>query len=161
MRLNQSVPSNEVKHKGYLSLQPGTARVLSVVALGCLHLGSVLSFALPKGLSWATLITSGLSLVGMLVAVIMFLCSYSFIANAPEGWIDERELTERNAAYLRALQYVVVMILVGLLVLEVASRFLSHQFTAEEFTKYLNVLFFSSMIMPACLLAWRDQPVVD
>ncbi len=161
MSLNQSVSGDGVRRRSYILLRPGAAKVLSVVALGCLHLWLVLSFVLSKEFSWGNLIASCVSLVGMLAAVIMFLCTYSYVANAPDRWIDERELTQRNAAYFRALQYVIVMILFGLLSLQVASRVLSHPFTSEDFTTYLTVLFFSSLIMPACILAWRDQPVLD
>ena len=84
MSLNQSVSGDGVRRRSYILLRPGAAKVLSVVALGCLHLWLVLSFVLSKEFSWGNLIASCVSLVGMLAAVIMFLCTYSYVANAPD-----------------------------------------------------------------------------
>ena len=147
------------KSMGYIRLRQSLIKRLSWVALGSLHLWLVLMLVLPTELGWGGLLASTLSLVGMVAAVMIFLCTYSFMANAPERWIDERELAQRNAAYFRSYQYVVLMILTGLLYVEATVVFSKESLASTQISCYLTVLFFSSLIMPACILAWRDEPV--
>jgi len=99
------------------------------------------------------------ALVGMVGSIVMFLCTYSFVANAPDRYLDEREIQDRNAAYMKAYTYAVSMLLVGYIASDVVGKVYSgFEVTPRVVTNYLNLAFFTCLIMPASILAWRDRP---
>ena len=151
--------SSRVKIPGrlYWSLQPSRARILSVVSLGGLHAWLVLKWVLPLEQNWAGLVVSGLALVSFVSTIAMFLTTYSFVAHAPNSDIDERELAQRNEAYLRTHQYLFTMLILGAIALEVAARWSGFQAGVSQYQAFLTVLGFSSLILPGCILAWIDR----
>ena len=146
----------------YILLTPNGAKALSVVAIGSLYAWFVLKLFLNGEQPALQLIVGALGLIGVLSSVVMFLCTYSFIANAPDKYLDEREIQDRNAAYMRAYIYAVSMLLVGYIASDVIGKVYSgFEVTPEVLTNYLNLAVFTSLIMPATILAWRDRSPVD
>jgi len=142
----------------YILLSPRGAKFLSAVALGTLYLWFLLKLFLISEHPALQLAVGFAALIGFSTSILVFLCSYSFVANAPVRDLDEREVQERNAAYLHAYAYAVAVILIGLIGSDLIGRVygdfkLTHSVVAD----FLNVAFFSCLIMPATILAWRDQ----
>ena len=97
----------------FLKVRPATARRMSALALASLHAWFLLKFFLVEPRPGLQMAVSLCGLVGMLSAVFVFITRYTFQANAGQGDIDERELMQRNEAYFRTHQYMIVMVLVG------------------------------------------------
>jgi hypothetical protein len=87
----------------------------------------------------------------------MFLCTYNFVANAPASQLDERELADRNAAYFKAYQYAVILLLVGYLGTDFLARLFDFQVTPSVTQNFFLLGFMTVLITPATILAWRDE----
>ena len=92
---------------------------------------------------------------GTLLSVLLFVSSYSFVANAPEDQIDERELALRNRAYFKTVQYVVVCLMLGLFGTEIAEHRGIH-LGPNVFQNFLLCLMITTLIVPSWLLARWD-----
>lgn len=80
------------------------------------------------------------------------------MANAPKKDLDERELQDRNSAYMSAYLYAVTILLIGYIGTDLIGKVYSDfQVTPEVVRNLLNVAFFTCLIMPATILAWRDH----
>ena len=146
----------------YILLTPNGAKALSVVAIGSLYAWFVLKLFLTAEPRVLQLTVGALGMIGALSSVVMFLCTYSFVANAPDKYLDEREIQDRNAAYMRAYIYAVSMLLVGYIASDVVGKVYSgFEVTPEVLTNYLNLALFTCLIMPATILASRDRSPVD
>ena len=142
----------------YILLSPRAAKALSAVALGALYLWFILKLLLTGEQPALQLVVSFAALVGFSSSIVVFLCSYSFVANAPVEDLDEREVQERNAAYLHAYGYAVMMLLIGLIGSDLIGKvFGNFNLSPAVIANFLNLAFFSCLIMPATILAWRDQ----
>lgn len=147
----------------YLFLSNTAARFVSALALGGLHAWFFLKFLLVDPWPALQVVVGLCGLVGMVSASIIFLCRYSYQANAAEKDIDERELLQRNAAYFRTHQYMVVAVLIGCLVMEFWERATGLALGTGQMGNFLTLLFFTGLILPASILAWQDRrnPVGD
>jgi hypothetical protein len=141
----------------YFNFKPFTSRVLSVIALLSLHGWFLLKFLLVEHNPAIEVWVGALALLGMVCAVLVFLSSYNFQAHAPKTQIDERELLQRNEAYFRTHQYMIGAVLVGLLIMNFWERITGYNISAGQLNNFLNVIFFSGMVMPATVLAWQDH----
>ena len=140
----------------YVLLSPRGAKFLSAVALGTLYLWFLLKLFLISEQPALKLAVGFAALIGFSTSILVFLCSYSFVANAPVRDLDEREFQERNAAYLHA--YAVAVILIGLIGSDLIGRvYGDFKLTHSVVANFLTVAFFSCLIMPATILAWCDQ----
>jgi amino acid permease len=145
-------------HFKYILLSPFAAKLLSATAVGNLYLWFALKFFLTDESTTLSVIVGLVGLSGIIFSIVVFLCTYSFVANAPKQYLDERELQERNAAYMSAYVYTVTLLLIGYLGTDLIGKVYSgFQVTPEVVRNYLNVAFFTSLIMPATILAWRDR----
>jgi hypothetical protein len=80
------------------------------------------------------------------------------VANAPKKDLDERELQDRNSAYMSAYLYAVTILLIGYIGTDLIGKVYSgFQVTPEVVRIFLYVAFFTCLIMPATILAWRDH----
>jgi hypothetical protein len=80
------------------------------------------------------------------------------VANAPKKDLDERELQDRNSAYMSAYLYAVTILLIGYIGTDLIGKVYSDfQVTPEVVRNLLNVAVFTCLIMPATILAWRDH----
>ena len=151
---------SEVRHprQSYLQFKPLTVRGLSAVALLSLHGWFLLKFLLVQPSPTLQVFVGFLGLLGMLTAIVVFLSRYNFQANAAKKDLDERELMQRNAAYFRTHQYMIVAVLAGLLVMHVWERAAGLSISVGQMSNFLTLLFFSGLIMPATVLAWQDTP---
>lgn len=149
-------PNPRAKYS-FLSVRPATARVLTALALACLHGWFLLKFLLVEPNPILIQAVGLTGLVGMLAAVFVFLTRYTFQATANRRELDERELSQRNEAYYRTYQYVIVMVLLGLVVMEFWERSTGLEISIGQLRNFFTVLFFSVLIMPATVLAWQDR----
>jgi len=101
------------------------------------------------------LVVLGICLLGgTILSIPVFVSPYSFVANAPEDQIDERELALRNRAYLKTVQYVVTCLLLGLFGSEIAEH-RGIVLGSTVFQNFLLCLMISTLIVPArCLARW-------
>ncbi len=144
----------------YILLTPNGAKALSAVAIGSMYAWFVLKLFLTDEQPALQLAVGALGLIGMIGTIVMFLCTYSFVANSPDDYLDEREIQDRNAAHMRAYAYAVTMLLVGYIVSDVVGKVqLGFTITSGVVTNYLNLALFTSLVMPATVLAWRDREV--
>jgi hypothetical protein len=142
----------------YILLTPRGAKALSVVAIGGLYAWFLLKLLLIGDQPAMQLAVGLLGLIGVVSSIVMFLCTYSFVANAPDKYLDECEIQDRNAAYMRAYIYAVSMLLVGYIASDIVGKVYSgFEVTQDVVTNYLNLALFTCLIMPATVLAWRDK----
>ena len=142
----------------YILLTPLSAKVLSVVAIGAIYLWFVLKFFLSGDQPALQLAVGALGLVGFCGSIVMFLCTYGFLANSPDEYLDEREIQDRNAAYVKAYIYATVMLLVGYIASDVVGKLYSgFEVTPPVVTNFLTLALFTCLIMPATVLAWQDK----
>ena len=149
--------SSAVRFK-YILLSPIAAKILSAVAVGSLYLWFILKFFLNEETTTLSLVVGLVGLIGIVCSIVVFLCTYGFVANAPKKDLDERELQDRNAAYMSAYFYAVTILLTGYVGTDLIDKVYSgFQVTPEVVRNFLNVAFFTCLIMPATILAWRDK----
>ena len=150
-------PSSADRSK-YLLLSPRAAKMLSALSIGSLYLWFVLKIFLTGDPTPLSMVVGLVGLVGVVSAIVMFLCTYSFVANAPNEVLDERELQDRNAAYMSAYVYAVSLLLIGYIGADVVGKIYSgFEVTPEVVKNFLNVALFTCLITPATILAWRDR----
>lgn len=145
----------------WLNVRPAVVRVVSALALVSLHVWFLLKLLLvePSGLLETAV---GLcSLVGLLSTVFVFFTRYTVQAHAGRRELDERELIQRNEAYYRTYQYLLAMVLFGLVVREFWERVTGLSLSPDQWYNFLTVMFFSGMILPATVLAWQDRSESD
>jgi hypothetical protein len=143
----------------YILLTPLSAKVLSVVAIGAVYLWFLLKFFLSGDQPALQLAVGVLGLVGFCGSIVLFLCTYGFLANSPDEFLDEREIQNRNAAYVKAYIYATVMLLVGSMASGdiVGWVFSGFEVTLHVVTNFLTLALFTCLIMPATVLAWQDK----
>lgn len=145
----------------YIRFKPATARALSAIALSSLYGWFLFKFFVDETKPDLQMFVGFLALVGVVTAVLVFLSANSYVANAPEEQIDERELAQRNAAYFRAYQYMVTAVLVGWLAMTFWERNTGLTINVHQFSNFLTVLFFTGLVMPASVLAFQDRSEAD
>jgi hypothetical protein len=144
----------------YINLSPRTVRGLFVAMLVGLWGSLLLKFGMETERP-ALLIGFGvLLLVGIGAGGLLFLSSLSFIAHAPEGHIDERELAERNRAYFDTVRLIGLVILVAGLVTSFGER-VGLRVTLPIMENFLMRLFLTTIVAPAGFLAWRQKSVEE
>lgn len=147
-----------VDRSKYLLLSPGGAKVLSAVAIGGMYLWFALKFFLSGDQPELRLVVGLSGLVGVIGSIVVFFCTYGFVANAPDKYLDEREVQDRNAAYLQAYIYAVAMLLIGCIGSDLIGKtYSTFEVTPAVIANFLTVAFFTCLIMPATILAWRDR----
>lgn len=100
------------------------------------------------------ILLSACLLVGTILSILVFVSQHSFVANAPENQIDERELTLRNRAYFKTVQYVMIWLIAGLFGIEIAEH-RGISLMPNVFSNFLLCLFITTLIVPAwCLARW-------
>jgi hypothetical protein len=146
----------------YIFLTPRSAKVISLIAIGCLYGWFALKFLLINDRPALQITVGVMGLLGVISSILMFLCTYSFMANAPDECLDEREIQERNAAYLQSYVYAVSMLLVGYIASDIVGRvYAGFTVTPEVVSNFLTLALFTCLIMPTTVLAWRDCEADD
>lgn len=149
------LPANYFRFSAPTTLKLST---LAIVGLWCWFFGKFFLRENRPGL----LVALGLCLLGgTILSILVFVSPYSFVANAPEDQIDERELALRNRAYLSTVQYVVVCLLVGLFGSEIAEH-RGVVLVPTVFQNFLLCLMITTLIVPAwCLARWDVDAAVE
>lgn len=139
-----------------IALSPAKVRVLSVVSLGGLAGWFVSKLVLPLADPSIQLFVGVLALVSFISSIVVALSGHAYLANAPDKLLDERELSQRNAAYFRAYQISAVAVLIGLIGIHRIAIWTDNTATYSVYENYLTVLFFAHLVLPASILAWRE-----
>lgn len=134
----------------YLDLSSLQSRILSVVALCGMYGWFLYGILMPPGDPY--FVSIFLNLLGFGSALVLVLSAYGFVAMSHQQHIDERELQQRNAACFHAYIYVLALVSVGCILGKDIARV-----PPETFANFMWVALASSFIMPATLLAWRDD----
>ena len=144
------------KHVLRIELSPAKVRLLSVVSLGGLSGWFFCKLALPLSEPGTQFFIGVLALVSFISSIVVALSGHAFMANAPDKQLDERELAQRNAAYVRAYQISAIAVLAGLIGIDRLAAWAQNAATAAVYVNYLTVLFFAHLVLPAAVLAWRE-----
>lgn len=142
----------------YANLSLRTVRGLFIAMLVGLWGSLLLKFGLVPDRPILMISFGALLLIGIGAGGLLFLSSLSFIAHAPEGQIDERELAERNRAYFDTVRFIGVVLLVAGLVTSFGER-VGLSVTIPMMENFLMRLFLTTIVAPAGFLAWRQKSV--
>ena len=148
------LPANYFRFSAPTTLKLST---LAIVGLWCWFLGK---FFLREDRPGLLVVLSLCLLGGTILSILVFVSTYSFVANAPEDQIDERELALRNRAYSRTVQYVVFCLIVGLFGTEIAEH-RGFTLVPTVFQNFLLCLMITTLIVPSWLLARWDVDASD
>ncbi len=140
----------------YMNLSPRTVRALFVAMLVGLWGSLLMKFGMAVEHPVLLISFGVLMLIGIGAAGGLFLSSLSFIAHAPEGQIDERELAERNRAYFDTVRLIGLVILLAGLVTSFGER-VGLRVTLPIMENFLMRLFLTTIVAPAGFLAWRQK----
>jgi hypothetical protein len=138
-------------------LGPLAARALGSFAVVAMHAWFIIKLTLPSQSGMPELAAGVLALSGLIASAAFFVCTYGVLANAPDDMLDEWQVLERNRAYFDAFRYLVAMLLVGGIGSELCARVLDFELTVGVMQNYLLLMFATAMVLPAGLLAWRDN----
>jgi hypothetical protein len=141
----------------YILLKPRSAKALSAVSIAAMWLWFLLKLHLTDEQTGVQALVGLCALIGLIGCIVMFLCTYNFVANAPASQLDERELADPNAAYFKAYQYAVILLLVGYLGTDFLARLFDFQVTPSVTQNFFLLGFMTVLITPATILAWRDE----
>ena len=97
-----------------------------------------------------------MALASFISSIVVALSGHAYFANAPDNQLDERELSQRNAAYFRAYQISAVAVLVGLIGIHRIAIWTDNIASPALYENYLTVIFFAHLVLPASILAWRE-----
>lgn len=139
-----------------IALSPAKVRVLSVVSLGGLVGWFVSKLVLPLSDPSIQFFVGVLALLSFISSIVVALSGHAYLANAPDKLLDERELSQRNAAYFRAYQISAVAVLAGLIGIHRIAIWTNNIASSSVYENYLTVLFFAHLVLPASILAWRE-----
>jgi len=140
-----------------IAVSPAKVRLLSVLSLGGLSGWFVCKLVLPLSEPWAQLFVGVLALASFVSSIVVALSGHAYMANAPDKQLDERELAQRNAAFVRAYQISATAVLAGLIGIHRISVWTENIATIAIYENYLTVLFFAHLVLPAAVLAWREE----
>ena len=144
----------------YMNLSLRTVRGLFVAMLVGLWGSLLLKFGMEAERPVLLIGFGVLLLMGIGAGGLLFLSSLSFIAHAPEGQIDERELAERNRAYFDTVKMIALVILVAGLVTSFGDR-VGLRVTLPIMENFLMRLFLTTIVAPAGFLAWRQKSIEE
>lgn len=139
-----------------IALSPAKVRVLSVVSLGGLGGWFVSKLVFPLSDPSTQFFIGVMALASFIASIVVALSGHAYLANAPDNQLDERELSQRNAAYFRAYQISAVAVLVGLIGIHRIAIWTDNIASPALYENYLTVIFFAHLVLPASILAWRE-----
>jgi hypothetical protein len=139
-----------------IALSPAKVRVLSIVSLGGLAGWFVSKLVLPLSDPSNQFFVGLLALISFISSIVVALSGHAYLANAPDQQLDERELSQRNAAYFRAYQISAVAVLAGLIGIHRVAIWTGNTASAAVYENYLTLIFFAHLVLPASILAWRE-----
>lgn len=140
-----------------LPLSPRAGLVLGGYSLTAMHAWFAIKLGLPSADGVPELIAGLAAATGMIASIVFFLSAYGVRANAPDEMLDEREVFDRNRAYVTAFKYLAAMSLLGGMVPELVAKLLQFDLSVGVFKNFLLVMFTTSLVLPGFLLAWSER----
>lgn len=139
-----------------LKLSPSRARWLVGITYPVLLAGFALDLAVDPQRGLFDVAVAVLKLAGLAGCVAIFLTTFSFTANAPEHQIDERELSERNTAYVLAYQVVIGAVFLLFLASIALRLFTAWTPSVMMLEDLLTLIGMGGLALPAAILPWRS-----
>ncbi len=139
------------------SLGPTASRIIGLYALIAVHGWFVLEYTYPSAGQQVALALSILKISGLLAAAIFVMGTFGAMAFAADRELDERELSERNSAFVRAYEYLFVMLLLSSVIPEGVAKLLNTELTVAFMKDFILLLFATGFVLPGFLLAWRAR----
>lgn len=152
---------NAKPSRAYRKYRPATVRKLFLTANLTLWGWFALKFFLTADRPALQVVTGVLALIGTTTAVAVFLSDLSFIAHAPEGQIDEFQLSQRNRAYLQTMRYVTVLLAASMLGSLFGIFPGRDEVTVGVLRNFIFVLFITTLISPAGFLALATEELPE
>lgn len=140
-----------------LKLGPRTGRLLGGYALVAMHAWFIAKLGLPSGSGAAEVFVGLAALTGMVAGLIFFVGSYGVMANSPDDALDERELSQRNRAYVSAFRYLMLMTILGGMVPELFAKILGFELSVGAMKNFMMLMFTTALVLPGFLIAWSDR----
>lgn len=145
----------------YRKYRPATVRRLFLTANVTLWGWFALKFFLNADRPALQVIAGALALIGIVTASAVFLSDLSFVAHAPEGQIDEFQLSQRNRAYLQTMRYVTVLLAVSMFGSLFGIFPGRDEVTVGVLRNFIFVLFITTLISPAGFLALATEELPE
>lgn len=139
---------------------PRTGKALAVATLAGLPAWFALKFALPSESGVIELLSAFVALGGVVSGIVLFLGTYGFWANAPAELLDERQVAERDRAYVLSFRALALLCLAGWFAAELLHAS-STVLTTAVLRNFLLVVFFLALMLPAAVTALRDTSRPD
>lgn len=139
------------------TLGPTASRVIGLYALIAVHGWFVLEYAYPSAGEHFALALSLLKISGLLATAIFVMGTFGAMAYAADRELDERELSQRNSAFVRAYEYLFVMLLLSSVIPEGVAKLLNTELTVTFMKDFILLLFATAFVLPGFLLAWRAR----
>ena len=139
------------------SLGPTASRMIGLYALVAVHGWFVLEYTYPSAREQFALVLSVLKISGLLATVIFVMGTFGAMAYAADRELDERELAQRNSAFVRAYEYLFVMLLLSSVIPEGVAKLLNTELTVSFMQDFVLLLFATAFVLPGFLLAWRAR----
>ena len=136
---------------------PTASRMIGLYALVAVHGWFVLEYAYPSAGEQLALALSVLKISGLLATSIFVMGTFGAMAYAADRELDERELAQRNSAFVRAYEYLFVMLLLSSVIPEGVAKLLNTELTVTFMQDFVLLLFATAFVLPGFLLAWRAR----
>lgn len=140
-----------------IHLSPLMGKILGSYALIAMHGWFVAKLGLPSQAGGLEIFVGLAALTGMIASIIFFVGTYGVLANAPDAMLDERELAERNRAYVSAFKYLVAMTIAGGMIPEMLSKMFNFDLSVAVMKNFMLLMFTTALVLPGFLLAWTDK----
>lgn len=144
-----------------INLGPRTGKVLGFYALAAMHGWFLVKLALPSETGNAELGAGLAALTGMIASIVFFVSTYGVLANAPDRMLDERELAQRNQAYVGAFKYLVLMTILGGMIPEFLAKVFHFELSVGVMKNFMVLMFTTALVLPGFLLAWGERRVAE
>ena len=152
---------NTKPSRAYRKYRPATVRKLFLTANLTLWGWFALKCFLSPERPLLQLAAGLLALIGITTAIATFLSDLSFVAHAPEGQIDEFQLSQRNRAYLQTMRYVSALLAVSMCGSLFGIFPGRAEVTVGVLSNFIFVLFVTTLISPAGFLALATEELPE
>lgn len=142
-----------------LRISRAAGKLLGGYALVAMHGWFIFKLALPSPTGLLESVVGIAAITGMVTSLAFFVSSYGAIANAPDALLDERELADRNRAYVFSFKYLVAMTLAGGILPEILAKVFAFSLSIGVMKNFMMLMFTTALVLPGTVLAWSEKDV--
>lgn len=140
-----------------IHLSPLMGKILGGYALIATHGWFLAKLSLPSQTGGSEVFVGLAAVTGMIASITFFVGTYGVLANAPDTMLDERELADRNRAYVSAFKYLVAMTIAGGMIPELLSKIFNFELSVAVMKNFMLLMFTTALVLPGFVLAWTDK----